>query len=159
VLLRIPGVETDDVDDNRRTALSYACLFGKPNVMKLLIASNADLKKRDMFENSYAHLVTTAVAFDVLQEELGTEAMLAALKQTNLFGWTPLAVARALHTSDLVSAMLAHGAVEVTGGTVLVSSWQYRISVPYLEGMNFDCFTSLSVTWYCNLQAPRMTRC
>ncbi len=138
-LLRIPGISPDDVDDNRRTALSYACLFGKPNVMKLLIASGSDLKLKDMFGNTYAHLITTAVAFDVLVEELGFDGISDMLKIENLFGWTPLTIARSIHAIEVASTMLAYKAPSA-GPTAasLVPSWKYRLNVPYLEGAPND---------------------
>jgi ankyrin repeat protein len=138
-LLRVPGVGVDDVDDNRRTALCYACIFGKPNAMKLLVASGANLRHVDIFGSNLAHLTTTAVMFDLLVEELGVEKISAMLNATNLFGWTPLTVAKALHCSELASAMLAYGAPgSDSSATPLVPSWKYRLQVPYLPGTPND---------------------
>ncbi len=139
ILIQIPGVSADDVDDNKRSAVSYAVMCGKPNVLKLLIDCGANLKQKDIFQNTLLHLATTTVVCDILQEALGAAAFHTMLHESNLFGWLPLHVARAMHAAQLVSALLGAGATNVPGlPDGLVPSWHYRLSIAYTEGAKND---------------------
>jgi ankyrin repeat protein len=138
LLMQDNMVAVDEVDDNRRTALFYACLFGKPNAIKILLELGANPNHVDIFMNNLAHMITTSVVFDILVSS-GLELK---LNEVNLFGWTPYHVARAIQAHDVTSAMIAAGAdtrdPETDMG--LVKSWQYRINVPFAAGNANDEF-------------------
>ena len=121
----------DDVCHNRRSALMYAIMFGKVNTVRLLIDLGADTNACDIMGNTIAHLTTTSAVFDVLEDAVGS----LSLDSRNMFGWTPLDVARALQATDVCSAMEAAGAKATEKPeTPLVASWKYRILVPFEPG-------------------------
>ena len=140
LLLQIPGVSIDDVDDNKRTAAAYACICGKPNALKLLIACGANLLQRDIYRNNLLHLVTTAVVFDIVHEALDVAAFKTLIGESNMFGWRPLEVARALQANEVLSAMLGADATRPAPASVegLVPSWHYRHNIAYTEGATND---------------------
>jgi ankyrin repeat protein len=140
MLLQIPGVSVDDVDDNKRTAASYACICGKPNALKLLIACGANLQQRDIYRNNLLHLVTTAVVFDIVQEALGAVAFKSLVGEANMFGWRPLEIARALQANEVLSALLGADPTRPAPVAVegLVPSWHYRHNIAYTAGAKND---------------------